>query len=53
MPASPTVKPGGMFGAYELGERLASGGMGAVFRARHVGLQRDCALKLLRSGCSG
>ena len=35
-------------GRYELTGHLASGGMGAVFRARHVHLRKDVAVKVLR-----
>jgi serine/threonine-protein kinase len=35
-------------GRYELMGHLASGGMGAVFRARHVHLRKDLAVKVLR-----
>ena len=35
-------------GRYELVAHLASGGMGAVFRARHVHLRKDVAVKVLR-----
>ena len=35
-------------GRYELTAHLASGGMGAVFRARHVHLRKDVAVKVLR-----
>ncbi len=38
------------FGEYELQERLAEGGMGIVYRARHTGLHRTVALKMIRSG---
>ncbi|PRP93852.1 Serine/threonine-protein kinase PknB [Enhygromyxa salina] len=33
---------------YEVQSLLGSGGMGAVFRARHTGLERDVAIKVLR-----
>ena len=35
-------------GRYELVGHLASGGMGAVFQARHVHLRKDVAVKVLR-----
>jgi serine/threonine protein kinase len=34
-------------GAYEILERLGQGGMGEVYRARHVHLDRPCALKMI------
>lgn len=41
------VGPGQTFGSYEVLEELGRGGMGRVFRARHVTLEREVALKLL------
>jgi WD40 repeat protein len=40
----------GTVGDYELLEELGQGGMGCVFRARHRGLGRLVALKMIRTG---
>ncbi len=47
------VGPGQTFGGYEVLEELGRGGMGRVFRARHVTLERDVALKLLAEQFAG
>ncbi|HVP69568.1 MAG TPA: protein kinase [Anaeromyxobacteraceae bacterium] len=39
-------------GRYRLSSHLASGGMGAVFRAEHVYMRKDVALKVLRPDLS-
>ena len=40
-------RPGSQLGPYELAERIGTGGMGEVYRARDPRLDRDVALKLL------
>jgi serine/threonine protein kinase len=46
--AEPT--PGDVLGQYRIVERIGRGGMGVIFKAEHVRLGRQVALKVLRSG---
>lgn len=38
-------------GDYEILDVLGAGGMGVVYHARQIGMSRDVALKMIRSGC--
>ena len=56
--AEPTFEPASLVGKsidgrYVLTGHLATGGMGAVFRAQHVHLRKDVAVKVLRPELSG
>ena len=44
------LQPGTVVGGYVVARRLGSGGMGAVYLARHPTLPRDVALKVLHVG---
>jgi serine/threonine protein kinase len=46
-PIQAATPPVDQLGAYQLIRPLGSGGMGAVFLARHTRLRRQCAVKLL------
>src|SRR5262249_46748811 len=46
----PSPHPLGKWGKYELLSVIGEGGMGVVYRARHIRLENIVALKMIRSG---
>jgi len=46
----PALQPGDRLGGFEIVASVGEGGMGQVFRARDLNLDRDVALKVLRFG---
>jgi serine/threonine protein kinase/formylglycine-generating enzyme required for sulfatase activity len=49
-PSSSLPRPNSRFGPFFLHDMIGQGGMGMVFRARQIDLDRECAVKILVGG---
>lgn len=49
-PIAPLASDDTVFGHYALGSRIGSGGMGVVYKARDLKLDREVAIKMLHGG---
>ncbi len=47
-----TIVPGTVFAGYRIETEIGRGGMGVVYQARHLALDRECALKLISPALS-
>ena len=52
IPALMGLRPSARLGNYEIGALLGAGGMGKVYRARDLSLQREIALRILPASYS-
>jgi YVTN family beta-propeller protein len=47
-----TIESGAVFAGYRIETEIGRGGMGVVYRSRHLALDRECALKLISPALS-